>query len=188
MPDIGEIKQAKEIEKRGHCSYVWGSCSSCGKEYWKILDTKPSKTGMCSKCWGHKRGSSLRGDNHPSYKGGRFEREGYIIILLQPDDFFYAMAGKDGHVKEHRLVMARSLGRCLQSWEIVHHKGIRYSGVENRSDNSIDNLELTIRGDHIRGHQKGYHDGYQQGFIDGKDKQVKEWKHRIQALELLVEG
>lgn len=52
------------------------------------------------------------------------------------------MATKQGLILEHRLVMAQSLGRCLQPWEIVHHKGIRCSGINNRSDNLEDNLEV----------------------------------------------
>jgi len=69
---------------------------------------------------------------------------GYVSVYLNPDDFFYPMANKHHYVLEHRLVMAKSLNRCLLSWEVVHHKGIKYSieSIENKGDNRIENLEL----------------------------------------------
>ena len=74
--------------------------------------------------------------------------DGYIIIKLHPDDFFYPMTNSVGLVREHRLIMAQFLRRCLLPWEIVHHKGTKYpsGSIENRSDNRLENLEL-IKGD-----------------------------------------
>lgn len=76
------------------------------------------------------------GKDSSSWKGGQYTEKGYTFIKLTPDDFFYPMAKHDGYVYEHRLVMARSIGRCLHRWEVVHHKN------HNRGDNRIDNLQL----------------------------------------------
>jgi len=116
------------------------------------------------------------GKESPCWKGGRYKNaDGYIVVRLDPTNFFRPMANKVGSVLEHRLVMAKHLGRCLQPWEIVHHKGIRYSGIENKSDNLRDNLELTSNlGEHSANHSKGYKDGYRKGYKDGKRQALQE--------------
>lgn len=82
------------------------------------------------------------GEDHHAWEGGRHTDEnGYIYVWLRPDDQFFEMAQKGhgeagGYVFEHRLVMARYIGRPLRDDETVHHID------NNRSHNHIDNLQL----------------------------------------------
>ncbi len=77
-----------------------------------------------------------RGANNPHWKGGRYIKEGYVMVRLEPEDPFYLMQGSDGYTREHRLVMARHLGRPLYTWEVIHH----INGIKD--DNRIGNLQL----------------------------------------------
>lgn len=139
MPEIGEIKTDRELGLKGKHRRQWVICPQCGKGRWVILTAtkRPDYTGLCHQC-----NASIRGGKRLKTGGRWTTGQGYVMRLLQPDDFFFSMAGADGYVGEHRLVMAQSLGRCLHSWELVHHKGVRDKGIKNRSDNLIDNLQL----------------------------------------------
>ena len=68
------------------------------------------------------------------------------MVQLAPDNFFYDMAEKNGYVKEHRLIMAKHLGRCLMPFEIVHHLN------NKRDDNRLENLKLGTHSDHVAHH------------------------------------
>jgi hypothetical protein len=76
--------------------------------------------------------------------GGRIkDSAGYTLLLIDPDDPLYLTAGlRKGSLRyalEHRVVMARHLGRRLHSWENVHHLN------GDRSCNEIWNLELWVK-------------------------------------------
>lgn len=168
MPTIGEIRKGNEIgyaSKRDKFIYV--ACVDCGKKRWVLLHGGRPRSIRCHKC-----GNKLnRGVNSHRWKGGRqVTEQGYILVRVYPEDFFYPMANSEGYVAEHRLIMAKSLGRCLQPWELVHHK----NGVKD--DNRIENLKLTTVGSHSREHSRGYRDGYRSGFKDGHNSQVQALK------------
>ena len=111
-------------------------CKECNKE--RAVDRyyaeKPTFTNLCISCARKAR----RADKNPYWKGGKYQNaQGYTLVLLQPNDFFYKMASVRGYVMEHRLVMAKHIGRNLQPWEVVHHK----RGIA-KSDNKIEGLRL----------------------------------------------
>lgn len=174
-PHIGEIRKGIEIGKitRPQCYvlYIYQTCSRCGKERWVALRNNVPRTKRCASC-------SKYMDNHGSWRGGRTTlKEGYIQIKLSHDDFFYPMTNHNGYVMEHRLVIAKHLGRCLQKWEKVHHK----DGIKDHND--YGNLKLTTLGSHSLEHSKGYRDGYQQGLFDGRNTQIEELKKETRLLQ-----
>src|SRR3990172_7830033 len=148
----GDVVPAKEIGHKGSHPYVWFSCPDCGKEWWVLIRNGKPQSSRCASCAAKKAWKSRdqRRDKHPRWKGGRcVTTQGYIEINLSPDDPFFPMADKDRYVLEHRLVMAKSLGRCLESSEIVHHVN------HKKGDNRIKNLRLyPSRNAHFRHHQR----------------------------------
>jgi transposase len=77
-----------------------------------------------------------RRSEHPSWKGGRhINRDGYALVYPAEDELHLAEPHSGGRVFEHRLVMARHLGRPLLPDENVHHK-------KGNADNAIQDLEL----------------------------------------------
>ena len=146
MPEVGEIRKGREIGKRQRfCKYIWAACVDCGKERWIEFKNGQPESAKCISCGQKASLNGRTGKGNPNWKGGRIKtKSGYILIQLQPDDFFYPMAKTEsGQIREHRLVMAQHLGRCLQSWEIVHHKHTKYpaGSKEDKQDNRIENLQ-----------------------------------------------
>ena len=120
-------------------------CEWCGEEFVQSpllrRDRKPAK--HCSRSCGIRAALQkdprffLSGKEHSNtWKGGRMVQRGYIW-LWSPEDARRLRPGtKKPYVLEHRLVMAKHIGRDLLPTEQVHHK----NGI--RDDNRPENLEL----------------------------------------------
>lgn len=131
MPKIGDIIKAKEKDYKDSHKYIWTACPDCKKERWVQLFKNKPKYYRCIRCANTKEKSSR-------WKGGKTKDKGYIRINQGNDQYF----------KEHRLIMAKFLGRSLIKSEIVHH----INGI--RDDNKIENLKLMTISEHITLHRK----------------------------------
>lgn len=176
-PIVGDIRRGSEIGKTKSSLFIYYACKKCGELRWVAYQYRKESVAFekCIRC------RSAREDNS-HWKGGRniHRPSGYIILSIYPEHPFYEMCNKNTNgqirrlVPEHRIIMAQYLGRCLTKNEEVHHK----NGI--KTDNRIENLELTLHSKHIIDHHKGYTDGYEKGYKDGIDKQIQELKTLIE--------
>jgi ribosomal protein S27E len=132
MPILGEVRNSRELGRKGHSKYVWVECPYCRGQRWAYFSKGRAIASRCRHC-----AATTAGPRHPNFKTGTSKNKaGYPLILIDRDDFFRPMAMHNGYVLEHRLVMAKHLGRCLHTWEFVHHK----NGI--KTDNRLINLQL----------------------------------------------
>lgn len=75
-------------------------------------------------------------ENNPWWNGGRvIDKDGYVLVKAND----HPNCDRHGYVREHRLVMERTLGRLLTADEVVHHKD------GDKQNNDPDNLEVYPR-------------------------------------------
>ena len=103
------------------------------------------------------------GEKHWKWRGGVAIQNGYVCIKTPGHP---AAKTNGGYVREHRMVMEKHLGRYLNPSEIVHHK----NGI--KTDNRIENLELSNRADHALHH---YNPVFSQGVaaVNSRKKECK---------------
>lgn len=82
---------------------------------------------------GHPMARQVGGELNPAWRGGRkLDGDGYVQLWMPG----HPEADRHGYVREHRIVMARTLGRPLSSEEVVDH----INGVKD--DNRPENLRV----------------------------------------------
>lgn len=87
--------------------------------------------------------ADIKGSNAPGWKGGRCkEPSGYIIIHIPS----HPNTSSKGYVREHRLVVEKSIGRYLKKNEVVHH----INGICD--DNRLENLVCMTNVEHSKLH------------------------------------
>lgn len=128
-------------QQRPSPTLVPRTCVQCGTEF--LAEPSQVARGHAQCCSRHctmiirNQEHPKRAEDHPSWKGGRKISMGYVFLLV------------DGvYVQEHRLVMARHLGRELGVDEVVHHIN------QDRQDNRLENLQLMSRADHAALHNQ----------------------------------
>lgn len=84
--------------------------------------------------------ANMSGPNNPAWKGGvtYFKKKGNYknVKYVRCPTEYLGMARKDGYIMEHRLIVARALGRLLSKTEAVHHED------HDTANNSLKNLML----------------------------------------------
>ncbi len=150
MPNRGDIIRGARIGKQdSHARewYVWVICPICHRGRWRSkAEVKRDKhpNSYLNRC--HHCAVSQKGNQSHSWKGGKNkDGGGYILVYVSNDSFFAPMRNSTGYVREHRLVVAKALGRCLHRCELVHHKHTKYpmGSIEDKQDNRYpENLQL----------------------------------------------
>src|SRR3990167_10881635 len=98
---------------KGYPSRKQFTCSlKCRSRRWKMLEMFSLK-------------------NNSNWKGGKTKySDGYIVIK----DPLHPFSDKNGYVREHRLIVEKSLNRFLDPQEVIHHINGK------RDDNRLENL------------------------------------------------
>ncbi len=137
-PDCGRLHEDAYYNKRcGSCRRKKHQpkhpCADCGEP----VCAEATRCRVCA-CR-HEFKLHERGEPFPVAKG-------YSMRFVPDTDPMAAMRSKNGHVLEHRLIMADHLGRPLAQGEHVHHRDL------NPGNNALSNLQVLSPSAHTKLH------------------------------------
>lgn len=120
----GDCKKCvRDRQNNNYCS------SEAKKKYAKTKNECPECGGLKSRYSDRCRNCAQPPSNIESPRW-RTDKEGYVVSEILGED------GGRVHLRQHRWIMERHLGRKLMAHEQVHHKN------GQRDDNRLENLEL----------------------------------------------
>lgn len=133
-----------ELGHRGNQTHIYTICPICKKGHWVRLDKGKPRNVKCKACVAKENVYfNVSGKDNPRWNGGKYKNDkGYLLVFIDEKSPYLSMRKKDNHVYEHRLIMAKHLGRPLERWEIVHHIN------HIKDDNRIENLKLLEKNTH----------------------------------------
>jgi very-short-patch-repair endonuclease len=120
IPQIGEIRKAKELGRPNWSKYIWIACDGCGKERWVHLVKGLPSNKRCPKC-------CRSGKENGRWKGGKVERS-------------CLNCGKVFLIKPSRLPSGRGKF-CSTSCELIYQ---RKTGVFKASPNKAERTLINI--------------------------------------------
>ncbi len=153
-------------KRKGALSYCSRSCASKSRAVSE--DTRArlrdARLKLATPEWRSAQAKRMTGPGSPAWKGGitYFRPKGNYIgaRYVRCPPAWRSMARKDGYVMEHRLVMAKRLGRTLLRTEVVHHVN------HDPRDNRPGNLELfASNGDHKKAEAGGVNPGMRNSLL-----------------------
>ena len=116
-------------------------CIICGAEITRAsFARKPERTACSRRCAGSlpKLSGKNRKWKNTELGGGRWKIGGYIAVAKSTlDEYEAELVGNNKlhYVLEHRLVMAKYLGRQIEKGEVVRH--INGDKMDNRTENLV---------------------------------------------------
>lgn len=151
-------KESPKTQRRGVEKRISVRCKNCGIEMlvWPSRDSRKYCSFKCRNEAMKGNYCGPRGPDKHNWKGGRKkDTHGYVLLRVnylseEEQKLAEKMPTHGGYIKEHRIKMAKKIGRPLKSDEVVHHK----NGIPD--DNRIENLELLKTGTHAKGNLEDF--------------------------------